>query len=900
MAPLGLLLVPKNRHLGALRSTKSTLVLLPLAKCMSLPLMIPCPMCPVTIFSPFALVSCPLGGCVEILYLATLGPRNYMELVGKYLGLPWFSSVHPWFVGAIASLRLRLLWTDFLLDWAHVVDLVPLRKDPECEWKGKWAWLVGWPLKFKNLSWGEGPTPLSNLNIDDRIVWIERIRQVAGSGGSREISSYWNEVKKRLDRERERQSGSGGMAQYRQSGGIDKLGGQGNGEGGSDSHSHNHHVVGIRAAPIKPSRPRRSHKPRPISIGPLAFICSIALILTVFFAFYYLSKDVDTSQDDEATDNSDFLMNVTRITNSEHTSDSRDWDRDDRRRDDDYDEDSSDHASADVIKETSTHKLRTTPKLQVEDKSSSSIGSSRDSSLKKGAGLYNEAGRDELKIYEAEFEESLKNAGQQVELDTKEPDDTKSGKSYDSVLADEYDDGMVMESLDDHTKDYDDGQHSEKLFNLAGSHEHDVEEEQSSGVEVTKSKFQEVDKDNEDVIDDTSYDAFTFTSERTKHPSPVRSSKSSSFEKRTDTKKKPKRRKLSGCDMKLLNSTSQLVEPLESKKFARFSLQYSDKEEFPKGNVQWEPIFAGHQTLEEREASFLARDQTINCGFVKGPEGYPSTGFDIAEDDTRYISTCHIAVVSCIFGNSDHLRTPTGKTVTRLSKKNVCFVMFMDEATMQTLSAEGQTPDSGFIGLWKVVVVKNLPYSDMRRVGKVPKFLAHRLFPSARYSIWLDSKLRLQRDPLLILEYFLWRKGFEYAISNHYDRHCIWEEVAQNKKLNKFNHTIIDQQFAFYQADGLKRFNASDPNKLLPSNVPEGSFIVRAHTPMSNLFSCLWFNEVDRFTPRDQLSFAYTYHKLRRMNPGKPFNLNMFKDCERRVVSKLYRHRAEDKRNLPQ
>lgn len=61
------------------------------------------------------------------------------------------------------------------------------------------------------------------------------------------------------------------------------------------------------------------------------------------------------------------------------------------------------------------------------------------------------------------------------------------------------------------------------------------------------------------------------------------------------------------------------------------------------------------------------------------------------------------------------------------------------------------------------------------------------------------------------------------------------------------------------------------------ADVPEGSFIVRAHTPMSNLFSCLWFNEVERFTPRDQLSFAYTYQKLRRMNPDKPFYLNMFK-----------------------
>ncbi|GKV09050.1 hypothetical protein SLEP1_g20603 [Rubroshorea leprosula] len=223
--------------------------------------------------------------------------------------------------------------------------------------------------------------------------------------------------------------------------------------------------------------------------------------------------------------------------------------------------------------------------------------------------------------------------------------------------------------------------------------------------------------------------------------------------------------------------------------------------------------------------------------------------------------------------------------------------MFIDEMTLQTLSSEGQLPDrSGFIGLWKIVVVKNLPYTDMRRVGKIPKLLPHRLFPSARYSIWLDSKLRLQRDPLLILEYFLWHKGYEYAISNHYDRHCVWEEVARNKKLNKYNHMVIDEQFAFYQADGLRKFNASDTHKLLPSNVPEGSFIIRAHTPMSNLFSCLWFNEVDRFTPRDQLSFAFTYQKLRRMNPGKPFYLNMFKDCERRIVTKLYRHRLDEKR----
>lgn len=115
--------------------------------------------------------------------------------------------------------------------------------------------------------------------------------------------------------------------------------------------------------------------------------------------------------------------------------------------------------------------------------------------------------------------------------------------------------------------------------------------------------------------------------------------------------------------MKVLNSTAQLVEPLLTRKFARFALQYVETEEKPDGQPDWEPRFAGHQSLEEREASFLARDQKINCGFVRGPGGSPSTGFDLGEDDANYISRCHIAVVSCIFGNSDRLRTPANKMV---------------------------------------------------------------------------------------------------------------------------------------------------------------------------------------------------------------------------------------------
>ncbi|KAI3433050.1 uncharacterized protein J3R85_007239 [Psidium guajava] len=340
------------------------------------------------------------------------------------------------------------------------------------------------------------------------------------------------------------------------------------------------------------------------------------------------------------------------------------------------------------------------------------------------------------------------------------------------------------------------------------------------------------------------------------------------------------------CEITLSDSVNNLVEPSSFMNFTQLSLHYIEKEE---NSI---PRFGGHQTLGEREKSFHARSQKLHCGFVKGPARFPSTGFDLDEKDKLYMNTCKVVVSSCIFGSSDFLRRPTSKRITEYSKKNVCFVMFVDEETLSTLSSEGNIPDDrGHIGLWKIVVVKNLPYKDMRRTGKVPKLLSHRLFPSSRYSIWLDSKMRLNTDPMLIIEYVLWRTKSEFAISNHYDRHCVWEEVLQNKRLNKYNHTAIDEQFLFYQSDGLTKFDPADPNTPLPSYVPEGSFIVRAHTPMSNLFSCLWFNEVDRFTSRDQLSFAYTYLKLRRLNPDRQFHLHMFKDCERRAIAKLFHHR---------
>ncbi|KAK1288392.1 hypothetical protein QJS10_CPB19g00117 [Acorus calamus] len=370
-------------------------------------------------------------------------------------------------------------------------------------------------------------------------------------------------------------------------------------------------------------------------------------------------------------------------------------------------------------------------------------------------GLYNEAGRDELRHYEEEYETSLRN--------TKENADAMEQNS--EVNSDDENDNRI-DTQDGQLEGYDPSKHDSRA--LSGTIETASD---NDGISTNKSNSanqvsNSYTSSSESVSDKESYgSSWNVNTEG--------GSDKSGVGKQSGVQRKPKGHKFSSCEMKFLNSTAQLVEPVENHKFMRFSLQYKR-------------LKTGGQKIGYRDLLAIKVGKT-------------------GKNHTMHVTKKSTVVLL---------------KITRSSKKNVCFVMFMDEDTLQALESEGQKLDGmGFIGLWKIVVVKNLPYTDMRRVGKIPKLLAHRLFPSARYSVWLDSKLRLQKDPLLILEYFLWRGGYEYAISNHYDRHCVWEEVAQNKRLNKYNHTVIDEQFAFYKADGLTRFNASDPQRLLPSRL---------------------------------------------------------------------------------
>ncbi|XP_061997346.1 probable hexosyltransferase MUCI70 [Rosa rugosa] len=279
-------------------------------------------------------------------------------------------------------------------------------------------------------------------------------------------------------------------------------------------------------------------------------------------------------------------------------------------------------------------------------------------------------------------------------------------------------------------------------------------------------------------------------------------------------------------------------------------------------------LFTGNQTLDQRGEMFKVNETvTINCGFYS-----ENGGFKISNEDKNYMQSCDIVVSTCAFGGGDDLYQPIGMSEASLQK--VCYVAFWDEVTVSTQeSAEHRIGEDGFIGRWRIVVVSDLPFADQRLNGKIPKMLAHRLFPHSKYSIWVDSKSQFRRDPLGVLEALLWRTNSVLAISEHGARSSVYDEAKAVVKKNKAKPEEVEVQLAQYRHDGLpedKRFNGKKA-------LAEASVIVREHTPLTNMFMCLWFNEVVRFTSRDQLSFPYVLWRLKVLK-----SINMFPVCTRK------------------
>ncbi|KAE8696461.1 CBS domain-containing protein CBSX5-like [Hibiscus syriacus] len=291
--------------------------------------------------------------------------------------------------------------------------------------------------------------------------------------------------------------------------------------------------------------------------------------------------------------------------------------------------------------------------------------------------------------------------------------------------------------------------------------------------------------------------------------------------------------------------------------------------------------FGGNFSFKERISYFNDTKNDINvpCGFLKE--------FPVGDSDRIAMESCNgVVVASAIFNDHDKIRQPVG-----LGSKTLeitCFFVFIDDITLQGLYYHKLIPQSSpdyKVGVWRIVkVFSDELYGNPAMNGVIPKYLVHRLFPNSKFSIWIDAKLQLTVDPLLLIHSLVVSKNADMAISKHpYYVHTMEEAMATARWRKWSDIDSLTRQMETYCENGLQPWTIH--KHPYTTDVPDSALILREHGLRSNLFSCLLFNELEAFNPRDQLGFAFVRDK---MNPKLILNMFEVEVFEKIVVE--YRH----------
>jgi len=195
-----------------------------------------------------------------------------------------------------------------------------------------------------------------------------------------------------------------------------------------------------------------------------------------------------------------------------------------------------------------------------------------------------------------------------------------------------------------------------------------------------------------------------------------------------------------------------------------------------------------------------------------------------------------IVLFTAIFGEYDNLLLPE-----RIDP-SIDYVCFTDR------------PRNDY-GIWQI---RSAPYyhPDPTRIARWVKTHPHELFPGYEAAVWLDANIILKGDIQSYVER-VERQGAQLGLIPHPHRSCFYDEAEACKRLKKDASKLIDRQVEEYRKAGLP---------LKQALYETGFMIVRLKEAGIGDALHLWWQQIERFTRRDQLGLAwvtYRYPDLR-------------------------------------
>lgn len=128
----------------------------------------------------------------------------------------------------------------------------------------------------------------------------------------------------------------------------------------------------------------------------------------------------------------------------------------------------------------------------------------------------------------------------------------------------------------------------------------------------------------------------------------------------------------------------------------------------------------------------------------------------------------------------------------------------------------------------------------------------HKVLPEYELSIWVDANIDILGDLNAFINEHCNNQTANVYIPSHPKRKCIYSEASAVKALKKDSNSIVDSQMARYRDEGF------------PSNygLPQSGIILRRHNQedCKKLMNA-WWEEINKGSQRDQLSFSYALWK---------------------------------------
>lgn len=193
-------------------------------------------------------------------------------------------------------------------------------------------------------------------------------------------------------------------------------------------------------------------------------------------------------------------------------------------------------------------------------------------------------------------------------------------------------------------------------------------------------------------------------------------------------------------------------------------------------------------------------------------------------------------IYTCITGGYDNLIQHNYRD------ENWDYICFTDSETLLKKGREGQ---------W---LIKPLQYTELDNVrnARWHKTHPHCLLKEYEYSIWLDGNINVTGGLLFQNAQKCIKEHRILSVPEHPKRNCVYDEAIAIKALRKDSAEIVDKEIA-----ELKKLNYPKNMGLNETNI-----LFRFH----NNEKCVqimndWFDFIQKFSRRDQLSFNYSLWK---------------------------------------